>query len=84
MGPVQLLVGELRSCKLSSVAKKERFGMERKGQFPEGLRRQNWKDGVREKVMKTMGFLGWTTERPVETVHEERKNTVWGAEQDRG
>ena len=28
--------------------------------------------------MKTMGFLGWTTDRAVENVHEERKNTVWG------
>lgn len=28
--------------------------------------------------MKTMGFLGWATERAVENVHEERRNAAWG------
>lgn len=56
--------------------------MEEKGQFPEGLRRQNCQDKVREKVMKMVGFLGWATGWVVDAVPEERKSTVWGKEQD--
>lgn len=51
--------------------------MEKKGQFPEGLRRQNCQDKVREKVMKVVGFLGWATGWVVDAVPEERKSTVW-------
>ena len=51
--------------------------MEEKGQFPEGLRRRNCQDRVREKVMKAEGFLGWVAGWVVEAVPEERRSTVW-------